>query len=215
VAVAAPSANRYGRISPTCADHVRADLGEKPGGLVDVILDGGASPLGIESTIVDCTGAAPRILRPGSIGREQLAAVLGAPVSVVADDAGVPRVSGRIAGHYAPRKPLELIVGGQLPARAAALHPLRVGALAPPALLAALPTSGPGSIAIHEEAADRPEDYARELYAQLRRLDASAADHLLVVAPPTTEPWDAVNDRLRRSAAGSTAPVAPPHREMR
>ena len=203
VALAAPSANRYGRISPTRAEHVRADLGEKPAGAVDVILDGGASTLGIESTIVDCTGSAPRILRPGSIGREQIAKALGGPVTVAADDAGVPRVSGRVPGHYAPRKRLELLPAAELAARAAALHPQRIGALAPPALLAALPAGGPGSIALGVPAADSPQDYARDLYAHLRRLDAGPVDCLLVAAPPLTEAWTAVNDRLQRSAAGS------------
>jgi L-threonylcarbamoyladenylate synthase len=203
VALAAPSANRYGRISPTRADHVRADLGEKPAGVVDVILDGGASALGIESTIVDCTGSAPRILRPGSIGREEIARALGGPVTVADDAAATPRVSGRVAGHYAPRKPLELLPAETLAARAAALHPLRLGALAPAAALAALPQRGPGSVAVGVPAAELPQDYARELYAHLLRLDAGPVDRLLVAVPPGTQGWTAVNDRLRRSAAGS------------
>jgi L-threonylcarbamoyladenylate synthase len=207
-AVAAPSANRYGHISPTTAAHVRADLGEKPQGPVDVILDGGASSLGIESTIVDCTQAVPRILRPGSIGRAALAAAIGGPVAVAGDDAVAPRVSGRVAGHYAPRTPLELVEADRLAAHAAGLHPLRVGALAPEADLAALPASGPGSVALGIAAAPRPEDYARTLYANLRRLDAAALDRILVAAPPATEAWSAINDRLQRSAAGSAGPHA-------
>ena len=206
VALAAPSANRYGRISPTRAAHVRADLGEKPLGLVDVILDGGASALGIESTIVDCTQAVPRILRPGSIGREQIAAAVGGAIAVAEDDAVAPRVSGRVAGHYAPRKPLELVAGSELGARAAALHPLRVGALAPPDLLAMLPASGPGSVALGVAAAALPGDYARALYAHLRSLDDAPVDRMLVAAPPSTEAWGAINDRLRRAAAGSELP---------
>ncbi len=100
-AVAAPSANRFGRVSPTTADHVRADLGIKPDGAVDLILDGGPCPVGIESTIVDLSGAHPRLLRQGSILRSDLARVLG--VAVEASDAGAPRVSGSLERHYAPR----------------------------------------------------------------------------------------------------------------
>ena len=203
VALAAPSANRYGRISPTTALHVRADLGEKPQGLVDVILDGGASALGIESTIVDCTATPPRVLRPGSIARAAIAAAVGSAVAVAAEDDAAPRVSGRVDGHYAPRRPLELIPGGLLAARAMTLHPLRLGVLAPPAVLAALPPGGIGRIAAAIAAAAEPREYARDLYANLRRLDEAAPDRLLVAEPPVTPDWEAVNDRLRRSAAGS------------
>lgn len=203
IALAAPSANRYGRISPTTAAHVRGDLGEKPAGLVDVILDGGASVLGIESTIVDCTVTPPRILRPGSIPCEAVAAAVGRAVSVAAEDAVAPRVSGRVAGHYAPRRPLELVAAGLLAARARELHPQRLGLLAPPALLATLPAQGPGSAALAIPAAPDARGYARDLYAHLRRLDEAALDRILVAEPPLDTDWEAVNDRLRRSAAGS------------
>jgi L-threonylcarbamoyladenylate synthase len=202
-ALAAPSANRYGRISPTTAAHVRADLGEKPHGLVDVILDGGASALGIESTIVDCTQSVARILRPGSIGRQQISAAVGGAVAVASDDTVAPRVSGRVAGHYAPRTPLECLAPERLGARATALHPARIGMLAPETALAQLPLSGPGSIELGIAAAALPQDYARALYAHLRRLDAAGLDRILVAAPPATEAWNAINDRLHRAAAGS------------
>jgi len=205
VALAAPSANRYGRISPTTALHVHADLGEKPRGLVDVILEGGASVLGIESTIVDCTVVPPRVLRPGSIAREAIAAAIGGVIAIAAEDDAVPRVSGRVAGHYAPRRPLELVDGGLLGARAMALYPQRLGALALPAILSALPASGPGSMAAAIAASQDPREFARDLYANLRRLDDAALDRLLVAEPPATPEWEAVNDRLRRAATGSTA----------
>ncbi len=204
-ALAAPSANRYGRISPTAAAHVRSDLGEKPTGLVDVVLDGGASVLGIESTIVDCTVTPPRILRPGSIPRAAVAATVGRAVAVAAEDAVAPRVSGRVAGHYAPRRPLELVATGLLAARVRGLHPQRLGVLAPAAVLAGLPAQGPGSPALAIAAAADARDYARDLYAQLRRLDEADLDRLLVTEPPLDPAWEAVNDRLRRSAAGSAA----------
>jgi len=205
VALAAPSANRYGRISPTTSDHVRADLGEKPLGLVDVILDGGASTLGIESTIVDCTQAVPRILRPGSIDRAQIAAAVGGPVAVAADDAEAPRVSGRVAGHYAPRTPLEQVQTDELDGRIAALQPARLGVLAPAAELARLARREAGGIALGVAAASAPAAYAQALYANLRRLDAAGLDRILVAAPPADEAWAAINDRLRRAAAGSSA----------
>ncbi len=203
VALAAPSANRYGRISPTRAEHVRADLGEKPGGRVDVILDGGACSLGIESTIVDCTGSAPRILRPGSISREQISRAVDGPVTLAPDDVAAPRVSGRLLVHYAPNTPMELLSEEAFAARVRALHPQRIGALARAAFLAALPCSGTGSVALGLPAAAAPTDFAHDLYAQLRRLDAAGLDRILVLAPPATDAWTAVNDRLRRAAAGA------------
>lgn len=209
VALAAPSANRYGRISPTTAAHVHADLGEKPQGLVDVILDGGASSLGIESTIVDCTILPPRILRPGSISREVLGHGMSGGIDIAADHVATPRVSGRVAGHYAPRRPLELVTSAHLPARAQALHPQRLGVLAPAAVLAALPPEGPGSAVAAIAAAAAPQQFAHDLYAHLRRLDDAQVDRLLVSEPPATAEWAAVNDRLRRAAAGSAQdPVA-------
>ncbi|SPE20054.1 Translation factor (SUA5) protein [Burkholderiales bacterium] len=203
-AIAAPSANRYGRISPTRAAHVRADLGEKPGGLVDFILDGGASALGIESTIVDFAAGGVRILRPGSIGRAQIGAALGAAVAIAADAEPAPRASGRVAGHYAPRKLLELVGPADLAARVSQLRPLPLAVLAPPEQLRRLPA---GDLAMHIAAAAAPAEYAHALYDALRQLDASAAERLLVAIPPSGEPWEAVHDRLRRAAAGSQSRI--------
>ena len=198
-ALAAPSANRYGRISPTCAAHVRADLGQKPGGRVDLILDGGECELGIESTIVDFATGAARILRPGSIRAEQVSETLHAEVSG-AGDAPAPRTPGRVAGHYAPRKPLELVAPADLVQRIAALQGRRVGVLAP----AGAPLGrGEAWLALRLAAADDPQVYAHELYGNLHRLDASAAEVLLVALPPPGSRWEAVHDRLRRAAAGS------------
>ena len=200
--IAAPSANRYGRISPTRADHVHADLGQRPEGLVDVILDGGASELGIESTIVDFPDGAVRILRPGSVRAEEMRAVVGGPIGGAGDNDAAPRVSGRIAGHYAPHKPLELVDPGALAARVAQLGPLPLGVMAPPGVLAGLP---PGNIAARIAAAPNAPAYAHDLYSHLRALDASPAHRLLIALPPSEANWEAVHDRLRRSAAGSEA----------
>jgi L-threonylcarbamoyladenylate synthase len=191
-ALAAPSANRFGRISPTTAAHVRADLGEKPHGAVDLILDAGPCPVGIESTIVDLSGGQARLLRPGSISRAQLQAVLAHPVlEMVAES---PRVSGGLEQHYAPRTPLELVSAQDLPARVAALE----GAAAVLAPVAAL--GPPGSMLLAIAAAESPEEYARDLYSNLHRLDNAGARRLLVVTPPHSAAWEAVWDRLRKAA---------------
>jgi L-threonylcarbamoyladenylate synthase len=194
-AVAAPSANSFGRISPTTAQHVRNDLGQKPTGKIDLILDGGPCPVGIESTIVDLSAGTPRLLRPGAVTRAPLEQVLGEPVP----DAGhaAPRASGRLASHYAPRTPLELVDAGQLAARVAALHGKRLALLAPAS--ATLPADS-DHVLLHEVAPEEAEDYGRRLYAALHRLDAAGAGRILVVRPPAGPDWLAVHDRLRRAA---------------
>ena len=177
--IAAPSANRYGRVSPTCAAHVREEFPEG----IAVILEGGDCEVGLESTIVSLLGPLPQLLRPGGIPRAEIEAVLGAPVATVVA-APVPRVPGSTAQHYAPRTPLELVPAGGLAdavARAAA-EGLRVATLGCP----------PGCDAA---------TYGRALYADLRRLDARGVDRLLVEEAPATPEWEAVRDRLARAAA--------------
>lgn len=190
--IAAPSANSFGRVSPTLAAHVRADLGEQPAGRVDLILDGGPCPVGIESTIVDLSTGRPRLLRPGTVTRAQLQAVLGEPVPDAPREA--PRASGRLDSHYAPRTPLHLVAADALAATLAALAGQRVALLAPAALL---PAAGgvPAQVAPQS-----PGEYARALYGLLHRLDAAAADRIVVVAPPAGADWEGVHDRLRRAA---------------
>jgi L-threonylcarbamoyladenylate synthase len=197
-AIAAPSANRFGRISPTRAEHVRSDLGEKPAGQVDWILDGGPCTVGIESTIVDLTVEAPRLLRPGSILRGQLEQTLGRPVGAAAlDDDSAPRAPGRLARHYAPRKPLELVEAAMLATRVRDLGPARVAVLAP----AAAPSADRDAVALWLVAPDAPQPYALHLYEFLHAMDASGAERLLVQRPPRGEPWLALHDRLERSCA--------------
>jgi L-threonylcarbamoyladenylate synthase len=189
--VAAPSANRFGRVSPTRAEHVRADLGAA----VDLILDGGPCPVGVESTIVDCSGAEPRVLRPGGVPVESLAAVLGY-TPPMALDASV-RAPGMLASHYAPTARVEVLRPEAVAARAEELVALglRVGILAPgrmtglPPGVEALPPTG-SAVA-----------YAQCLYQRLREADRRGVEVLLAVPPPETGVGTAVADRLRRAAA--------------
>ena len=194
-ALAAPSANSFGRVSPTTAQHVIDDLGIKPRGKIDLILDGGACPVGIESTIVDVSGAEPTLLRPGSITREQLQRALRREVT----DAGAnaPRASGRLERHYSPHTPLSVMPPDELAAKLAKPGNERLAVLAPLTLL----ENCRADIALAIAAASDPGDYARLLYSALHRLDASGADRMLVAAPPDGPQWDAVRDRLRRAEA--------------
>jgi L-threonylcarbamoyladenylate synthase len=195
-AIVAPSANSFGRISPTTVAHVRADLGEKPAGKVDLILDGGACPVGIESTIVDLSTGTPRLLRPGIVTRGELEAVLGVPVPDAERDA--PRASGRLESHYAPRTPLELVDPAQFAARINALRGHRLAVLAPPQAL----LDRTRDVVLRLIAPGQPADYARRLYALLHELDAAGAERILVVRPPFGPAWEAVHDRLRRAQSG-------------
>lgn len=188
--LAAPSANRFGHVSPTAAAHVREEFGAA----VPVVLDGGDCAVGIESTIVDLSGGTPRILRPGRITHAQIQALLG-DVAEGSDERS-PRASGTLDAHYAPRTALRLLEREALQAEAAEQQALgrRVAVLA----LDALP-AGLAGIALPAD----PDGYAHGLYAALRSLDARGANLLLAERPPLTPGWLAVNDRLRRSAAGA------------
>ena len=158
--VAAPSANKFGRISPTTAEHVRSELGAA----VDSVLDGGECEVGIESTIIDLSRGQPVLLRPGQITPAQIAAVLGAEVG--APDAAAPRAPGALDSHYAPRTPLLLIAAAELPARLAALRGKKLAVLA-------RAEAPPGLGDVQWQTAPRAAaGYAHELYASLRRLDA-------------------------------------------
>ncbi len=196
--IAAPSANRFGRISPTTAAHVRAELGAA----VSLVLDGGPCAVGIESTIVDLSRGAARVLRPGAIGAADIAGVLGtgtAQGSACFQPAQPPRVSGAMAAHYAPSSPLRLVAAVDLAAavRAALAEGRDVAVIA--RTLRAFAAAGLRWHAAPLDAAG----YARELYATLRLLDAAGADLILVEAPPPEAAWQAVADRLQRAACGS------------
>jgi L-threonylcarbamoyladenylate synthase len=191
--VAAPSANRFGRVSPTTAQHVADDLGPD----VDLVLDGGACAVGVESTIVELTGAVPTILRAGGVSAEELEAILGRPVERVAR--GPARAPGMLAAHYAPAARVVLVDGPGLLERAAeeiaAGH--RVGVLSPDPVG---PGTVPDGVTVLEPVGDA-EGYARHLYDRLRRADRLGLDVLLAVPPPSDGIGLAVVDRLRRAAA--------------
>lgn len=195
--VAAPSANRFGRVSPTTAADVSADLGE----LVDLIIDGGPCEIGVESTIVEVAGdevapgGAPgvTILRPGSISSEALAGVLGRPVSRV--PSGPARAPGMLASHYAPRTPLQLCGKDEAPRRVAELASsgARVGILS-------LTDVGASAAQVSWEAGGDVTRFAHSLYRWLRQADAEALDVLVVVPPLAKGLGTAVSDRLHRAA---------------
>jgi len=191
--VAAPSANRFGRVSATTAAHVREEFGDS----VACVLDGGAADVGIESTIVDCSRATPALLRPGLITFNALEAVLGVPLA--ACDAGAPRAPGMLEKHYAPRTPLALVDAGALIERAGQLAAAgkRVAVLA-----RQVPGPAIGHLFWRTAPADA-EGYARGLYATLRELDHAGCDVLLVERPPEDPAWIAIQDRLARAASGA------------
>jgi len=196
--LAAPSANRYGHVSPTTAAHVRAEFG---GDLM--ILDGGPCTVGIESTIVDVRGPAPRVLRPGMIGADAIAAALaGAPIAPLPEQPA-PRVPGAHVAHYAPCTPLSLAEDTTLVAmvRAAETAGRRVAVLAAADRAQALAAAG--STALLHAMPALPADYARELYAALRAQDTAGVDLIVVETPPATPDWAAIRDRLLRAAAGT------------
>jgi len=200
--IAAPSANRFGRISPTAAAHVREELGDA----VPLILDGGRCPVGIESTILDLTpgeSLPPRLLRPGRITHEQIAMVLGVMPQIVTrpPDGGIPRVSGSLAAHYAPTTPLRLVP----PARLVEVIDLLQSTGRRCAVLchSRLPAT-PAAYACRRLPAN-PRAYARALYAALRELDQADAELIIVEEIPATPAWAAVADRLLRAAAGAGA----------
>lgn len=183
--LAAPSANRFGRVSPTTALHVAEDLGQD----VAVILDGGRCSIGVESTIVDLTGSHPRILRPGAITAEMLEEALAEPLSPLVE--GAPRAPGTLAAHYAPQLPVFLID-----------DPQDVDDPGSTTLIAPTGTAAQGFHAVVDAGAT-PAVYAERLYALLRASDLSGAARIAVLPPPPTGIGLAVLDRLRRAAASA------------
>lgn len=187
--VAAPSANRFGRVSPTRAEHVRQELGDGP----DLILEGGACPVGVESTIVSLAGDAPVLLRPGAIAPAALAGVLGEPIESPDGNATI-RAPGTLASHYAPATALMLADAEELPTVVASLaqRGRRVAVMA----LSGYRSPTGRTVAMPAE----PAAYGRDLYAVIRMLDDGRHDAIVAERPPRSEPWLAVNDRLRRAS---------------
>ncbi|MCC6473213.1 MAG: threonylcarbamoyl-AMP synthase [Burkholderiales bacterium] len=187
--LAAPSANRYGKVSPTAAAHVVADLGAE----VDLVLDGGPCEIGIASTILDLSGKAPVILRPGKLASADIERVLGRPLESAGE--APPPAPGTHPAHYAPRAKLKLASRREIIEALVTNRGRRIAVLALEVPVSRL-ASGLG-IVIPAIAAQ----YARALYANLRVLDAAGADIILVETPPRTAAWTAVHDRLQRAAA--------------
>jgi len=197
--VAAPSANKFGAVSPTLAQHVRDEFGAD--GSVAMVLDGGASMVGIESTIVDLSRLAthgPVLLRPGHISAEAIAAVIDSMPA--APDVAAPRASGTLESHYAPHTPVAMQDGAELRQTLAQL----AGAGRKVALIhySELPPTHAS-----QRLPATPGGFAHALYAALRAMDGQGADVILVEAPPQGGDWLGVNDRLRRAAHGSTGIV--------
>ena len=188
--IAAPSANRFGRVSPTTAQHVREELGDA----LDLILDGGPCEVGIESTIVDLSTGTPVLLRPGRIGVAEIEAVAGLPV--LRATSGSPRAAGTLAAHYAPKIPLVLAASADLELTVREAP----GAVAVLARRARALSSGAAQW--HVAPADA-QAYAHDLYAALRSFERSGCALIVVETPPEGAEWEAVRDRLTRAAAGS------------
>ena len=191
--VAAPSANRFGRVSPTTAAHVAeefADLSDEQ----LLILDGGACPVGIESTIVDCSRGVPVLLRPGMITPAQIETACGLPLRD--RDAAAPRASGTLESHYAPKARVRLMDAGPLQAALDVLgaDARHIAVYARSALKAA---RGVSLRRMPQDAAQA----AQELFAVLRELDATGVKLIWVETPPAGADWDGVRDRLQRAAA--------------
>ncbi|MCJ7450933.1 MAG: L-threonylcarbamoyladenylate synthase [Steroidobacteraceae bacterium] len=198
--IAAPSANRYGHVSPTRTEHVREEFGDA----VRTILDGGDCRIGLESTIVSCVDAVPRLLRPGFITLTQLRAVVPEVEGTPATDS--PRVPGSDVKHYAPSTRLSIVtsatleeVVGQLTADGRRV-----------AVLATRPPRTANKYMTWVNAGRRADAYARELYVGLRTLDKSGASEILVEEVPEGEAWDAVRDRLHRAASAENVVAVDP-----
>ncbi len=188
--VAGPSANRFGRISPTTASHVHEEFGDAL-----TILDGGECEAGIESVIVDCSRGVPALLRPGVLTREQLEAALGQPLREAGTDA--PRASGTLEAHYAPRAKLRLMTAEQL---RIALGMLPKSGVNPVAVYFRTVTPG-RSVRVYRAMPDNPIAAAHELFSALRELDATGASLIWVETPPDAPAWEGVRDRLQRASA--------------
>lgn len=194
--LAAPSANRFGKVSPTCAAHVADEFGASV-----PILDGGDCAVGIESTIVDCTRGAPIILRPGQISTAQLNAALQ-PWGVQLQDpsaaqAAAPKASGTLEAHYAPRAKVRLMDAAMLQT---ALDVLAEEAQQIATYSRAILRS-PAPALIRRHMPQDAAAAAHELFAVLRELDAQGVKLIWVEAPPADADWDGVRDRLRRASA--------------
>ena len=196
--LAGPSANRFGRVSPTTADHVRAEFGDTL-----MVVDGGACEVGIESSIVDCTRGRPVLLRPGVLTHAQIEAACGERLWLPHEiSEAAPRASGTLESHYAPQAQVRVMAPAAL--QAALLARVREGGGASGSL-AVWSREGltlPASSCVHRVMPKDARDAARELFAVLRDFDTQGADTIWIEQPPDTPEWAGVRDRLQRAAAG-------------
>ena len=191
--VAAPSANRFGRVSPTTAAHVAEEFKQLPDDAL-LILDGGACPVGIESTIVDCTRGHPVLLRPGMVTTAQLEAACGQPLR--GRDDAAPRASGTLESHYAPNAKVRLMAAQPLQSALDLLGPDARHI----AVYARAPLKVARGVALRRMP-DNAAQAAQALFATLRELDATGVKLIWVETPPASPEWDGVRDRLQRAAA--------------
>jgi L-threonylcarbamoyladenylate synthase len=191
--IAAPSANRFGRLSPTKPEHVRDELGSA----VRLILDGGESPIGLESTIVSCLDNEVRLLRPGFITRTQLQQVVGE----LAVGGAVPRASGDRRTHYAPSTPLSIVASDDLEKFAGEFLSRQEKV----AVLAMRPPLNTQRHMTWINAGKKPDAYAHNLYNHLRTLDITGCARILVQELPNEERWAAILDRLQRASGAEEA----------
>ena len=200
--VAAPSANLFGRVSPTAAAHVAGEFGDNL-----LILDGGACDVGIESTIVDCTRAAPVLLRPGVLTPQQLSDACGvAVITPDAPDADAPRASGTLASHYAPEAQVQLMSAADLQkaldayGKASSDHMAIADRVAVWSRTAVRVPQAHAAQIQWQAMPQAAPDCAHQLFAQLRAFDAMGMTQIWVEIPPLTPEWDGVHDRLTRAA---------------
>lgn len=190
--VAAPSANRFGRVSPTCAAHVAGEFDDSL-----LVLDGGDCEVGIESAIIDCSRERPVLLRPGALTRECIEAVLGEPLAERDDQA--PRASGTLESHYAPRARVRLMSAAELAAAVPLLPPTPAGEAPVVALYLRSPARVPEGLPVRRMP-DEATRAAHDLFAGLRALDDSGARLIWIETPPDEPAWEGVRDRLQRAA---------------
>jgi L-threonylcarbamoyladenylate synthase len=191
--LAAPSANRFGRVSPTTAAHVQAEFGDTL-----LVLDGGACKVGIESTIIDCTRGVPVLLRPGGLSRAQVESACGlalrAPEMMAQPN---PRASGTLLAHYAPRAPVRLMDAQALQAALQVLGPQADGI----AIWSRSRLTTTSRQIVMRRMPDDADAAARQLFAMLRYLDDQGCRLIWIETPPDKPAWEAVRDRLQRAAA--------------
>ncbi|MDP1656222.1 MAG: L-threonylcarbamoyladenylate synthase [Hylemonella sp.] len=195
--VAAPSANKFGRVSPTSAAHVQGEFGDSL-----LVLDGGACEVGIESTIIDCTRGVPVLLRPGQISREQVQAACGLKLLSKEELAApAPRASGTLESHYAPTAKVRLMDAKALQTALDLLGPELDGSQATIAVYARAVLRLPSSRVLYRRMPDDAAAAAQQLFAVLRDFDAQGVKLIWIEPPPDTPAWEGVRDRLTRAAA--------------